>query len=759
MRVKYGVLLGATCFGLLFWVIDAVVDVCWFYDAPFRDLLFADIPPQEAYVRVVVLCLFVIAGLVMSAALSARERTRQALRASEDRYRMVVETMNEGVVVRNRKGHIVYANDRFCEVTGYSPEELIETGGAQLLDEVNRRILEQELARRREGGTEPYEIDFTVKDGRVISVRVSPRAIYDHKGEFHGSFAILMDITDRKRAEEALRQEKNLAQMYLDVVGVIVMLLRPDGTIGLINKRGCEVLEGSEGEIVGRSWFDTFVPHEERDARWTRFREMVRGRCEQPLREEGRIVTLRGNTRQLAWHNTPVCNNDRDVSGLLSSGEDVTEQRQTESEKQQLEAQLRQAQKMEAVGQLAGGVAHDFNNVLTAILGNTEIALEMLQGNLPADSPILMGLQQVEQAGLRAAALTRQLLAFSRRQVVKREVFSPNDVLHNLEKMLRRLLTEDIALKIVTAGDVPRIYADVGQFEQVIMNLVVNARDAMGQGGVLRLETATADLDEQHAALHPGAQVGPHAVLVASDTGCGMSRDTLERIYEPFFTTKPLGKGTGLGLATVYAIVREAGGHIVVYSEPDEGTTFRIFFPAAEQPAEDSLRRAEEEASLAGTETVLVCEDDDTVRTLAAQILRSAGYQVITAEDGHRALESVDKRNGRIDALLTDVIMPDMNGKELADHLAARDPSIRTLFVSGYTADVIAHHGVLAEGVELLEKPFTRHGLLRRVRGLLDSPSGHAPAARSLSGAVYPKLPETHATRGPASSSTGQSAR
>ncbi len=398
------------------------------------------------------------------------------------------------------------------------------------------------------------------------------------------------------------------------------------------------------------------------------------------------------------------------------------------TERKGLEEQLRQSQKMEAIGQLAGGVAHDFNNILTAVLGNVELVRGELQAHYPDAVHLLEGMHQIQQSAERAATLTRQLLAFSRRQVVRPEVLNLNTTLRDLEKLLGRLLTEDIALEQSLALDLHCVRADAGQITQVIINLCVNARDAMPHGGTLTLRTSNTFLDEAYVTAQPEARLGAHVVLTVSDTGCGINAVTLPHIFEPFFTTKPVGQGTGLGLATVYGIVKQSGGHVTVYSEPGRGTTFRIYLPALPGATADAPSPSPELLAPAGHETILVCEDDATVRDLTANLLAEHGYDVLVAHSAGHALRLAQQHAGPLHLIMTDVIMPDMNGRQLVQDLLALRPDLRSLYVSGYTFDVIAHHGVLDADVEFLEKPYSRAQLLNKVRAVLDR---RAPTAET----------------------------
>ncbi|MEW6756057.1 MAG: ATP-binding protein, partial [Candidatus Latescibacterota bacterium] len=388
------------------------------------------------------------------------------------------------------------------------------------------------------------------------------------------------------------------------------------------------------------------------------------------------------------------------------------------------EAQLRQALKMEAVGRLAGGVAHDFNNLLTVINGYCQ----MLVRDLDPQDRHYQRVQEIRRSGERAAGVVRQLLAFSRRQVLEPKVIDLNAVVREMDRMLRRIIGEDIALQTVTAGDLGRTLADPGQVEQVLMNLVVNVRDAMPGGGRLTLETANAELDAAYAATHPEVYPGPYVMLAVTDTGVGMDAATRERIFEPFFTTKEEGKGTGLGLSVVYGIVRQSGGHIYVYSEPGEGTTFKVYLPRVEGEAVPPGERPAEGDDLRGTETVLVAEDDAGVRFLVEQVLRECGYTVLAAASGPEALARSEGQVGPVHLLLTDIVMPGMRGPDLAARLRQRHPGLRVLYMSGYAERAVDASVLAQEGCALISKPFTPSALARRVRALLD---GERPDSRA----------------------------
>ncbi|MEA3361488.1 MAG: cache domain-containing protein [Thermodesulfobacteriota bacterium] len=396
---------------------------------------------------------------------------------------------------------------------------------------------------------------------------------------------------------------------------------------------------------------------------------------------------------------------------------EITERKQGEEEKEKLHAQLLQSQKMEAIGTLAGGVAHDFNNLLTIIIGSAELALM----NIGEDNDIYKNITEIRNTGDRAASLTRQLLAFSRKQLIQPITLNLNETLTTLEKMLHRLIGEDIDLTTVFDPDLYKIEADPGQIEQVVMNLTVNARDAMPKGGKLTIETTNMGLDTGYFKDHGvESQPGPYVMLAITDTGKGMDRETQSRIFEPFFTTKERGRGTGLGLSTVYGIVKQNHGHIWVYSEPESGTTFKIYFPMSQKNTETIKKDQSPESSLKGAETILIVEDDETLCAMTKMILKGYGYNILTALNGEEGLKKISNHKGTIDLLLTDVVMPGMDGKKLAGIIQEKHPDIKIIYMSGYTDNAIANYGILEEGLNFIQKPFSRKDLARKVREALD---------------------------------------
>ena len=510
---------------------------------------------------------------------------------------------------------------------------------------------------------------------------------------------------EQARAQEQLRQSEARYRTLVDGVRDVIFALAPDGTIASLNPAFETITGFPRDEWLGRP-FEQLVHSDDLPLALELLSSVARGEP-RPV-NQFRIRTRKGDYRVGEFAATPQYREGQ-LAGILGICRDVTE-------RLSLEQQLRQAQKMEAVGRLAGGVAHDFNNILTAITGYADLLLE----DLGTTDRRRDDIAEIRKAAERAAGLTRQLLAFSRQQVMQVRVLDLNDVVADTQNMLGRLLGEDIALVTRLDPALGAVKADPGQLEQVIMNLAVNARDAMPGGGKLTIETANAELDDTYVREHFPARPGSYVMLAVSDTGTGMSDEVQSHLFEPFFTTKEKGKGTGLGLATVYGIVKQSGGYIWVYTEPGHGTTFKIYLPrVAGAPAQ---RASGPKASPvgAGTETVLLAEDEAAVRAVARHALERQGYTVLEASSGEAALDLAERHSGRIHLLLTDVIMPGMNGRALALRLSELRPDLRVVYMSGYTEEAITRHGVLEPGLTYVQKPFTPEGLARKVREVLD---------------------------------------
>ena len=514
------------------------------------------------------------------------------------------------------------------------------------------------------------------------------------------------EVMERKQAADALIESERLYRSMFDEAPIGIAHTSLDGRLLRVNARLSALLDYPPEDLLTVDRAQLIHPDEWLEDQEGR-RQVLAGDVEH-FKREGRLRTRPGNW---VWVVIRVSLH-RDRAGnpayFISTVDDVSERRK-------LEEQLRQAQKMEAIGRLAGGVAHDFNNLLTGILGFTAMLLE----DLPADSPIRSDIVEIKKAGDSAAALTKQLLAFSRRQILSPESLDLNTVVRRVDGLLQRVIGEDIDLVVRLAEPLDRTLADAGQVEQIIMNLAVNARDAMPSGGMLTIETRSVHLDDNHLARHPGARPGRHVMLAISDTGVGMTPETQARIFEPFFTTKKRGEGTGLGLATVYGIVKQSGGWIWVYSEVGQGTTFKVYFPVTAAPPRPETR-PEPVGDLSGEETILIAEDQPEVRLAASTALRRLGYTVLDASSGVEALAIVHSHEGPIHLLLTDVVMPAMSGRELAEAVKSLRPSIRVLYASGYADDAIVRHGVLDSDVAFIQKPFTPGSLGLKVREVLN---------------------------------------
>jgi two-component system cell cycle sensor histidine kinase/response regulator CckA len=518
---------------------------------------------------------------------------------------------------------------------------------------------------------------------------------------------------DRKRMIDELRVSEERYRRIIETTNEGVWIVDGDATTSFLNHRMAVMLGYTIEEIGRRSMFD-FI---ETGARDDTSRNLAKRRDGISDQSEMTFVCKDGTSLNALVDSTPIFGQLGKFEGVLNMVIDVTAQKRAELALRSSEDQLRQAQKMEAVGRLAGGVAHDFNNVLSVILSCADFISE----DIAPKDPIHADLEEIRKAALRAAALTRQLLLFSRQEVIEPKVLGVAALLGDLVKMLPRLLGEDIDLMFVPDATTGRILADAGQIEQVVMNLVVNARDAMPTGGKLTIESVNVDLSEDYARDHLGTKAGPHVMIAVTDSGTGMDPATQRRIFEPFFTTKGVGKGTGLGLSTVFGIVQQSRGSLWVYSEPGIGTTFKVYFPRVDAEV-DVTKVLPAATAMRGTETILLVEDEGQVRAAALGILRRSGYHVLEASNAGEALLHAESP-GQIDLLLSDVVMPQMSGPELARRLSKLRPAMKILCMSGYTDDSIVRHGVLDGNLPYLQKPFTRETLTRKVRLVLDAPS------------------------------------
>jgi PAS domain S-box-containing protein len=618
----------------------------------------------------------------------------------------ITEGTTDAVFVKDLRGRYLMMNTAGARFLGRSVQEIIGKTDVELfLPAVGRTIMERDRKVIEGGETKTYE-EFGTAAGATRLYLATKGPFRDPGGKVIGLLGICRDITDRKRAEEEIRQSQQKLSTHIDHTPLAVVEWDFAFRVVAWNPSAERIFGYTREEAVGQPASFIVPPH---------FREHVDRIGRELLSGKGGgrstndNVTKSGRTISCEWYNTPLIDDSGRVLGVASLVQDVTE-------RVALEDQLRHSQKMEAVGRLAGGVAHDFNNLLTVILGYTQILSDGLPAGRLADSAT-----QIKAAAERAAGITRQLLAFSRKQVLSPRIIDLNDIMLNLDSLLRRLIGEDVEVLTVPAKGLGSVKADPGQIEQVIMNLALNARDAMPHGGKLTIETANAELDEAYVRDHHSVEHGSYVMLAVSDTGQGMTPEVQARIFEPFFTTKEVGKGTGLGLATVYGIIKQTGGYIWVYSEPEQGTTFKIYFPRVEQPAQMLSTEKSFAGVQRGAETILLVEDDPQLRQLSSSVLAHCGYRVLLASSPEEGL-AITKDNLRdIKLLVTDVVMPRMNGRQLAEQIARIAPEVRVLYISGYTNNAIVHYGVLDAGLWFLPKPFTLAALVAKVREVLDS--------------------------------------
>jgi PAS domain S-box-containing protein len=629
---------------------------------------------------------------------------RKARRAAEEQYRLLFEASPQPMWVVDRETlSYLAANDAAVSHYGYSRDEFLSMTIRDLRPAEDIAAVEKATERNRPGLQNMGIWRHLKKDGAVIHVDIATHAL-----TFTGRSAWLVlahDVTDRVRAEEALTRSELYFRSLIENAQDVIAVIDARGDVLFISPAVERILGSPPEQFVGKNAFEFIHPEDAAGAQAALQRAVDDPELPQTLlfrfrHANGSWRTLDGIGKLLAAEGSP-----RAVVNLR----DVTESRA-------LEQQLRQAQKMEAIGRLAGGIAHDFNNILTAILGYGDLA----SSTLAPDSPLRANLEEIHHAAERAAGLTRQLLIFSRKQVLQPKILDLNAVVEESERLLRRLIGEDVVLVTALTAEVRPVRADLGQIEQVILNLAVNARDAMPRGGRLTIETANVGSDETWAEQHPGTPPGRYVLLAVSDSGTGMDEATKSRIFEPFFTTKEAGKGTGLGLATVYGIVEQAGGLIEVDSEPGRGTKFRIYLPSIEGVPDSAVSRSSRRA-VRGTETVLLVEDEDQVRRLITKTLRAFGHEVLEAAQPAEALRLCREHPKPIHLLLTDVVMPGMNGPDLAGQCRGLRADVKVIFMSGYTADAMPLQGI-DPGLHFLSKPFTPSDLARKVREVLDAP-------------------------------------
>ena len=653
---------------------------------------------------------------------SERKQAEEKLWESEERYRSLFENMLEGFAYckmffeDGKPQDFIYldVNSAFEKLTG------LKNVVGKRVTEVIPGIREADpdlfdIYARVSLTGKPEKFEMFIKSLKMwLSI-----SVYSPEKEFF--VAVFDDITDHKKAEEALKDSEEryrlLAENVTDIIWTMDMSLR----FTYISPSITRIRGYSIKEAMAQRFEEVLTPASLKVAMEVLSEELEVEKMEQKNLFRSWTLELEEKCKDgsTIWtESTITFLRDPDLKpvGILGVTRDIAERKRAEEEKAALQEQFRQSQKMEAIGQLAGGVAHDFNNLLTVIKGYSQLSMmELKEGD-----PLKPNIEEVQKAADRAAGLTRQLLAFSRRQILEMKVLDLNTILRDLDKMLRRIIGEDIEMVTLLADDLGTVKADPGQIEQVIMNLAVNARDAMQKGGKLTIETANVELDEHYARNHVAVTPGRYAMLSVSDTGVGMTPEVRDRVFEPFFTTKGRDKGTGLGLSTVYGIVKQSGGNIWVYSEPGKGTTFKIYLPRVDEPLEEAREKVVQKEIAGRGETILVVEDEEKVRQLTVQILTKNGYTVLEAPQGDEASYICKQHKGPIHLMVMDVVMPGMNGRELAKSLASYHPEMKVLYMSGYTDNAIVHHGILERGLNFIQKPFTMDGLLGKIREVLD---------------------------------------
>jgi len=663
-------------------------------------------------------------GVVVTYAdITERRMAEGELRERESLFKTLVNTIPDLIWLKDANGVYLSCNKKFEPFFGASEAEILGKTDYDFVDkELADFFRENDLKAIAAGGPSSNEEQITfADDGQVAFLDTIKTPMFGSDGKLIGVLGIGRDITERRQAEEALRESEQKYRSLVEGVPCGIVVHADDSSIEFANSEALRLLGLTWEQILGKVAIDpawSFVrengsplPVEEYPvSRVLRTKTAFTGQI------IGVLLPDRDDPTWALCNAHPHFNEEAQLLQVIVSFYNITELKNAENERQKLQEQLQQAQKMESVGRLAGGVAHDFNNMLGVIFGHTEMALEDVD---PA-APLSASLQAIQHAAERSAALTRQLLAFARKQTVAPKVVDLNQTVEGMLNMLRRLIGEDIDLFWQPGEDLPPVKVDPAQLDQLLANLCVNARDAIAGVGRITIKTDTNIFDAAHCTKRPGFLPGEYLLLEVSDNGCGMDQTILNQIFEPFFTTKEQGKGTGLGLASVFGMVKQNNGFINVYSEPGQGTTFKIYLPAFTAKSAWTTEKEQERPAEHGHETILLVEDEPAILQMTTMMLTRLGYTVVAATTPGEAIRLAHEYPGRIDLLMTDVVMPEMNGRELAGNLLAHYPELKRLFMSGYTADIIAHHGVLDEGMHFIQKPFSMKDLSGKLRETLE---------------------------------------
>ena len=638
--------------------------------------------------------------------ITQRKKTEIALAESERRYRSIFEESRDVIYVTDTEGHFLEINQSGLELFGYTREEIKDIVASDTYVYPDARLtFVKEL--ESNGYVRDYELQLKKRDGTPIDCLLSAiiRRSADGKVRYQG---IIRDITQHKQSEEALLQTERRFRELLENLKMIAILLDLEGNILFCNDYLSEKTGHEKNDILGKNWFDIFLPEEIRDEiRKIYLDNVAAGSI--PSHDEHEIITSDGSRLLFFWNNTPLRDSSGKIFGAASIGSDMTDRINAEE-------QLRHAQRMEVIGNLAGGIAHDFNNTLTPILALSQMHLARLDD----DSPVKQALKTINKSARRATQLTSRLMAFGRKQVLEPHVMNINTTLLSIGELLQRSIGEGVSVKMKPTSELWNIKADPIQIEQVLVNLVINAKDALGEKGSITILTENTSVNRENIKAGLDLTAGDYVLTSVIDDGPGMTHEIKDHIFEPFFTTKDKGQGTGLGLSVVYGIVKQHSGEITCQTEPGKGTTFKIYLPRIDEPIEEIIHDSDIEKDYRGDEVILLVEDDDEVREVLTEILKDLGYLVIHASESMEATKKSKKFKDKIHLLLTDLILPGLNGRELSEQLAKNRKDMKVLFISGYTDDVIAKHGMIDEGLSFLQKPFTASSLGKKIREVLE---------------------------------------
>ncbi len=697
------------------WILLSDIVVLWVVDEQ-TNILIVEISKGLLYVGITTALVY---GLASRAQQQVHKKlAEEELQRTQNLLNVILSSLGEAVLLINPSNKTILQYNSAAErLFGYNQEELLgksteilheSSQSYEEFGEISESILSTD-------GIFHGEIRMKKKNSTFIEVEVTVTAINEELGWQGGVISIVHDITERKRAEQKLLESRRLYRDLIERTPDLITRVDRDGRLLFVNHASINFFGIPEKDCIGRLAFD-FIHSDDREATISAFEDWLKNE-EEIFFYENRLVGIDGQEHLVTWSIRAEYDEAGQIYGFASTARDISEKRQAEKDRTQLENQLQQAQKMELIGHLAGGIAHDFNNMLGVILGHAELALKKSDQAKPVNT----NLQEIRRAANRSADLTRQLLTFARKQTIQPKVRDLNDLVSGMLKMLQRLIGENIHIAVHPAPSLWPVKIDTTQFDQILTNLCVNARDAISGAGTITIRTKNINLDEVGRGTHSEIVPGDYVLLTVSDDGSGMSQETLAHIFDPFFTTKDIGIGTGLGLATAMGAVKQHGGYIYAISELGQGTSFNIYLPRAKGTIQKDSEPIDKPTQY-GTETILLVEDDSMLLQLLTSILEESGYKVLSAATTDLAQSLAKEHLGLIDLLITDLILPGIDGKELSENLLLHCPEMKVLFMSGYSENIISNHGVIHEGIHLLQKPIPLDNLINTVRDILDSP-------------------------------------